>query len=186
MAVVVAFWIWLHNCGCPQVHDRNSISEKTKTADVLQTNLCLEKVQYLIQLHWIKIGPWFTAGNRILILVCLAARRREKLSVCSSFFFFLSKEIYIAPSGVHKERVMPEDLFVVDAETGEDLHLPPAHKNLRKSQCTPLFMAAYKRTVLLRSLFSLLPLLWTFEWCFSLLFQWGVQGLWSTRIPSLL
>ncbi|XP_033646259.1 methylthioribulose-1-phosphate dehydratase-like isoform X1 [Asterias rubens] len=51
-------------------------------------------------------------------------------------------EIYIAPSGVQKERVQPEDLFVTTIED-EDISVPPAHKKLKKSQCTPLFMNAY-------------------------------------------
>ncbi|XP_071809367.1 methylthioribulose-1-phosphate dehydratase-like isoform X1 [Asterias amurensis] len=51
-------------------------------------------------------------------------------------------EIYIAPSGVQKERVQPEDLFVTTIEE-EDISVPPPHKKLKKSQCTPLFMNAY-------------------------------------------
>ncbi|KAG8224256.1 hypothetical protein J437_LFUL001636 [Ladona fulva] len=51
-------------------------------------------------------------------------------------------DIYIAPSGVQKERLHPEDLFVQDIN-GHDLNLPPPHKKLKKSQCTPLFMSAY-------------------------------------------
>nr|CAG4644283.1 EOG090X0D1G [Lepidurus arcticus] len=54
------------------------------------------------------------------------------------------EEIYIAPSGVQKERIRPEDLFVQSLD-GEDLQLPPYHKNLKKSQCTPLFMCAYRQ-----------------------------------------
>ncbi|XP_069479468.1 methylthioribulose-1-phosphate dehydratase isoform X3 [Ambystoma mexicanum] len=92
----------------------------------------------------------------------------------------LGDEIYIAPSGVQKERMeettvrqspgldvvrlergtrsteischeddlvtastaQPEDLFVCDIEE-RDLCSPPAYKNLKKSQCTPLFMNAY-------------------------------------------
>nr|SVE74432.1 EOG090X0D1G [Daphnia barbata] len=50
--------------------------------------------------------------------------------------------IYIAPSGVQKERIKPEDLFIQDIE-GRDLKLPPPSKALKKSQCTPLFMCAY-------------------------------------------
>ncbi|KAH8403485.1 hypothetical protein KR215_001321 [Drosophila sulfurigaster] len=53
------------------------------------------------------------------------------------------KQIYIAPSGVQKERMQPEDLFVQD-EDGKDLQLPPQIKGLTKSQCTPLFMLAYR------------------------------------------
>ncbi len=51
--------------------------------------------------------------------------------------------IYIAPSGVQKERVQPEDLFVTTIEE-EDISVPSPHKKLKKSQCTPLFMNAYR------------------------------------------
>ena len=50
--------------------------------------------------------------------------------------------IYIAPSGVQKERIKSDDLFVQDI-TGKDLKVPPVAKKLKKSQCTPLFMCAY-------------------------------------------
>ncbi|XP_013141562.1 PREDICTED: probable methylthioribulose-1-phosphate dehydratase isoform X2 [Papilio polytes] len=52
-------------------------------------------------------------------------------------------KIYIAPSGVQKERMKPDDLFV-QTINDEDLELPPLEKNLKKSQCTPLFMLAYR------------------------------------------
>uniref|UniRef100_I3M448 APAF1 interacting protein n=1 Tax=Ictidomys tridecemlineatus TaxID=43179 RepID=I3M448_ICTTR len=51
-------------------------------------------------------------------------------------------EIYIAPSGVQKERIQPEDMFVCDINE-RDISGPPASKKLKKSQCTPLFMNAY-------------------------------------------
>ncbi|KAG9352358.1 hypothetical protein JZ751_020771 [Albula glossodonta] len=61
-------------------------------------------------------------------------------------------QIYIAPSGVQKERIQvssgrlvgncPEDMFVSDMEE-RDVSCPPPWKKLRKSQCTPLFMNAY-------------------------------------------
>ncbi|XP_026562916.1 methylthioribulose-1-phosphate dehydratase isoform X1 [Pseudonaja textilis] len=60
----------------------------------------------------------------------------------SDFSFPPSNEIYIAPSGVQKERIQPEDMFVCDIEE-KDISGPPSHKKLRKSQCTPLFMNAY-------------------------------------------
>ncbi|VVC32689.1 Class II aldolase/adducin N-terminal,Methylthioribulose-1-phosphate dehydratase,PWWP [Cinara cedri] len=50
--------------------------------------------------------------------------------------------IYIAPSGVQKERIQPEDLFVQDIH-GVDVELPPPEKNFSKSQCTPIFMCSY-------------------------------------------
>ncbi|CAD7089773.1 unnamed protein product [Hermetia illucens] len=55
----------------------------------------------------------------------------------------LDNEIYIAPSGVQKERIQPEDLFVQNIE-GDDLQFPPEYKKLTKSQCTPLFLLAYR------------------------------------------
>uniref|UniRef100_A0A8D8YA32 Probable methylthioribulose-1-phosphate dehydratase n=1 Tax=Cacopsylla melanoneura TaxID=428564 RepID=A0A8D8YA32_9HEMI len=54
----------------------------------------------------------------------------------------LGDEIYIAPSGVQKERLTCEDMFVQDME-GKDLQLPK-DETLKKSQCTPLFMCSYK------------------------------------------
>jgi methylthioribulose-1-phosphate dehydratase len=56
---------------------------------------------------------------------------------------FCRDRIYIAPSGVQKERILPEDLFVQNMD-GKDLELPPPEKKLKKSQCTPLFMCAYR------------------------------------------
>jgi len=54
-----------------------------------------------------------------------------------------NEAIYIAPSGVQKERIRADELFVQDLQ-GRDLKLPPPSKALKKSQCTPLFMCAYK------------------------------------------
>jgi len=54
----------------------------------------------------------------------------------------LGDKVYIAPSGVQKERIQPEDLFVQTLQ-GDDIKSPPAEKRLKKSQCTPLFMNAY-------------------------------------------
>jgi methylthioribulose-1-phosphate dehydratase len=50
--------------------------------------------------------------------------------------------IYVAPSGVQKERLAPEDLFVLDPE-GEVIERP-ADPTLKVSACTPLFMNAYR------------------------------------------
>lgn len=57
----------------------------------------------------------------------------EIMIQCSILNFFLFKiinssdEIYIAPSGVQKERILPEDLFVQNLE-GDDLQEPPEYK----------------------------------------------------------
>lgn len=49
--------------------------------------------------------------------------------------------IYIAPSGVQKERISAEDLFLLDAEG--TVTEAPKNPALRISACTPLFMKAY-------------------------------------------
>jgi len=51
-------------------------------------------------------------------------------------------KIYIAPSGVQKERLQPEDMFICDEE-GSIIERPP-RSELKLSQCAPLFMLAYK------------------------------------------
>jgi len=53
-----------------------------------------------------------------------------------------SDQIFIAPSGVQKEQLEPEDLFVQDMN-GVDIEVPLAEKNFSKSQCTPIFMCSY-------------------------------------------
>lgn len=49
----------------------------------------------------------------------------------------------MAPSGVQKERIEPDDLFVCDAH-GAVLRAPAPERQLRCSQCAPLFMNAYE------------------------------------------
>ncbi|XP_049851366.1 methylthioribulose-1-phosphate dehydratase-like isoform X2 [Schistocerca gregaria] len=51
------------------------------------------------------------------------------------------ERIYIAPSGVQKERIQPEDLFVYSTE--HVLISCPKNLQLKPSQCTPLFFNAY-------------------------------------------
>ncbi|KAI9344794.1 putative methylthioribulose-1-phosphate dehydratase [Zopfochytrium polystomum] len=51
--------------------------------------------------------------------------------------------VYIAPSGVQKERMHPTDLFVLDPRTRQPLRSPPPTKGWKMSQCTPLFFNAY-------------------------------------------
>ena len=52
-------------------------------------------------------------------------------------------EIYVAPSGVQKERIQSDELFVLDLK-GNTLREPSAERLLKKSECTPLFMNAYR------------------------------------------
>ena len=46
----------------------------------------------------------------------------------------------MAPSGVQKERLDPEEFFIAD----EDGNIIEAPVHLKISECTPLFMNAYK------------------------------------------
>lgn len=38
-----------------------------------------------------------------------------------------SNDIFIAPSGVQKERILPEDLFIQNID-GDDIQVPPEYK----------------------------------------------------------
>ena len=51
--------------------------------------------------------------------------------------------LLLAPTGVHKERVRPEDLFVVDIDTGDVIE-PPSDAALRPSECNDIFRAIIK------------------------------------------
>ena len=53
------------------------------------------------------------------------------------------KEIYITPSGVQKEKVEGDDLFVQTID-GTSIATPPSCKNLTQSSCTPLIINAFK------------------------------------------
>jgi methylthioribulose-1-phosphate dehydratase len=48
--------------------------------------------------------------------------------------------LLVAPTGVHKERVQPGDLFLVDPGTGDTIAAPD-DAGLRPSECTPIFRA---------------------------------------------
>lgn len=52
-------------------------------------------------------------------------------------------KIYIAPSGVQKECIQPDDLFVINL-AGEVQSSPCGSRALKQSECTPLFLAAYR------------------------------------------
>ncbi|KAJ1841059.1 Methylthioribulose-1-phosphate dehydratase [Coemansia sp. RSA 2703] len=53
----------------------------------------------------------------------------------------LSDHVYVAPSGVQKERIRPTDLFVLSLTTRNVLRSPPPP--IKPSACTPLFYNAY-------------------------------------------
>ncbi|XP_063445337.1 methylthioribulose-1-phosphate dehydratase-like isoform X1 [Mytilus trossulus] len=52
------------------------------------------------------------------------------------------EEIYITPSGVQKELMEPEDLFVQTID-GKSIATPPAFKKLTQSSCTPLIINSF-------------------------------------------
>ncbi len=47
-------------------------------------------------------------------------------------------DVLMAPTGVHKERVTPQDLFVVDSRSGKVIN-PSKNRSLRLSECSPIF-----------------------------------------------
>lgn len=57
-----------------------------------------------------------------------------------------TQAIYMAPSGVQKERIRPEDVFVLDATELERCTVlrSPADADLRLSECQPLFYNAFR------------------------------------------
>lgn len=71
-------------------------------------------------------------------------------------------KIVMAPSGVQKERMIPSDMYVLDA-TGDivlesPVPRPPPYKPPKLSECSPLFLAVsslYLITILLLMLLAL-------------------------------
>ena len=53
------------------------------------------------------------------------------------------KKVYIAPSGVQKERMLPNHMYILDDESKEILEGPAKELEFKASQCTPLFFNAY-------------------------------------------
>ena len=55
----------------------------------------------------------------------------------------VGERVFIAPSGVQKERIEREDLFMLDRQTQSVLQRP-RNGALKPSACTPLFFNAYE------------------------------------------
>ena len=57
-----------------------------------------------------------------------------------------SEGIYMAPSGVQKERIQPRDVYLLDADDLSACRVvrSPADASLRISECQPLFYNAYR------------------------------------------
>ena len=52
--------------------------------------------------------------------------------------------LLMAPTGVHKERVQPDDLFVVHRSNAKIIR-PPSNETLRLSECSPIFCQIIKQ-----------------------------------------
>lgn len=78
--------------------------------------------------------------------ICYLLREFYRLGWCTGTGGGISirenDKIYLAPSGVHKEFVQENDLFTSNLD-GTMLE-PPKNPGLKISECTPLFMQAYK------------------------------------------
>lgn len=85
------------------------------------------------------------------------ARTREKIcSMCREMYTLgwvsgtgggvsirVDDVIYMAPSGVQKEKIQPEDIFLLNAENGSIIQ-HPANANLKLTECAPLFLSAFE------------------------------------------
>ncbi|ORC87095.1 methylthioribulose 1-phosphate dehydratase [Trypanosoma theileri] len=54
----------------------------------------------------------------------------------------LDDKYYVAPSGVQKERIKPDDIFVLDANA-KVVEMPRNKNVVKMSECTPLFFNAF-------------------------------------------
>lgn len=52
-------------------------------------------------------------------------------------------KVYVAPSGVQKERIKSDEIFILD-DNGDVLEAPKSSKPLKISECTPLFLSAFQ------------------------------------------
>eukprot|EP00158_Paraphelidium_tribonemae_P005248 Partr_v1_DN27242_c0_g1_i5_m38757 putative Catalyzes the dehydration of methylthioribulose-1- phosphate (MTRu-1-P) into 2,3-diketo-5-methylthiopentyl-1- phosphate (DK-MTP-1-P) len=59
-------------------------------------------------------------------------------------------QVYIAPSGVQKERMLAEDMFILDLKTCEIIK-KPTNNSFKMSQCQPLFWNCYTLRPLTRA-----------------------------------
>ena len=91
-----------------------------------------------------------TADSEIPALICELCRHFYGLGWVSGTGGGISIRgeagIYMAPSGVQKERIRPEDVFLLDASdlTRCRVLRPAADPSLRVSECQPLFYHAYR------------------------------------------
>jgi len=80
-------------------------------------------------------------------IICHLLREFYRLGWCTGSGGGISiresdESIWMAPSGVHKEFVQEEDLF--NCDINGDIKQIPHNQKLKISECTPLFLQAYK------------------------------------------
>lgn len=56
----------------------------------------------------------------------------------------MGDKYYVAPSGVQKERIRPDEIFILNAEQQIVEEPRTTEKKLKMSECTPLFFNAYR------------------------------------------
>ncbi len=89
-------------------------------------------------------GELFSSKKEV---ICYLLREFYRLGWCTGSGGGISikeseNSIWMAPSGVHKEFVRESELFNVDING--NINQPPENQKLKISECTPLFLQAYK------------------------------------------
>ncbi len=91
------------------------------------------------------MAPALNSSQKIRELICELCRHFYQKGWASGTGGGISiksgDRIYMAPSAVPKERLQPEDIFVLD---DEGIPLEEPGRGLTLSQCAPLFMHAYQ------------------------------------------
>lgn len=94
--------------------------------------------------NWLLMIP---SRNRRRNIHPKRVRLRHSGHVTFSCTVFLREIVYIAPSGVQKERIKPEHIFVLPypqpAPPEPRIFLRKPTNNLKESACTPLFWNAF-------------------------------------------
>jgi methylthioribulose-1-phosphate dehydratase len=101
----------------PRKHRRASPTQVTESA---ARGLLCELLRLFYAKNWVS----GTGGG-----ICGVIEARESRG---------AGKVLVAPTGVHKERVAPADLFVVEAASGKTVSRP-SNSALRLSECSPIF-----------------------------------------------
>ncbi|XP_046864107.1 methylthioribulose-1-phosphate dehydratase-like [Xenia sp. Carnegie-2017] len=87
-----------------------------------------------------------TDDPRVIIpRICVEFHRKGWMSGSGGAISIKSgNEIFVSPSGILKEQVTPELLFLCNID-GDKISGPSARFNLTESSCTPMFLNAYRK-----------------------------------------